>query len=103
MKQFILKKICKELLSLSKENPKSFFYKIDGYSDDYDKDGLRFQINEWNKKEEDFFHYLPITWELVQRLIEANDGTEKNISEYEEIISKANEALEEINKALDTK
>ncbi|MBR3368592.1 hypothetical protein IKG45_02255 [Candidatus Saccharibacteria bacterium] len=97
MKNSIIDKIISEINRLSNENPSDFFYMIDGYADDYDKESLRSLIMDWEKLErKSFAEFFPKTWAVVLLLRNLNDGRERNKEEYEKTIHLAKEALEEL-------
>lgn len=96
-KQEILNGISSELEGLSSENPRDFYFGIDCYADDYDKDSIRALILKWNQSGyKDFNEHFPITAKLVLELKKANDGIERSREEYAALISLAKDALAEI-------
>lgn len=96
-KQEILNGISSELEGLSSENPRDFYFGIDCYADDYDKDSIRALILKWNQSGyKDFNEHFPITAKLVLELKKANNGIERSREEYAALISLAKDALAEI-------
>ncbi len=96
-KQEILNGIMRELEYIASEKPKDFFYAIDCYADDYDKDSIGALILKWNQLGfGNFDDIFPITTKMVSKLESINDGIERSKEVYANIISLAKDALAEI-------
>ena len=96
-KQEILNGISRELEGLSSENPRDFYFGIDCYADNYDKDSIGALIYKWERLGfGDFKKKFPITSRLYVQLKNMNDGIERSREEYAVIISLAKDALAEI-------
>ncbi|MBR5939568.1 hypothetical protein IKZ77_03450 [Candidatus Saccharibacteria bacterium] len=97
MKERIITGIKKELENLSSEKSKDFYYALDQYTDDYDNNSIRALIFKWDQLGYgDFDNTFPVTAKLVTELKSIYDGIERSREVYEDIISLAKNALEEI-------
>lgn len=97
MKERIIAGIKKELENLSSEKSKDFYYTLDQYTDDYDDNSIRALIFKWDQLGcGDFDNTFPVTAKLVAELKSIYDGIERPREVYEDIISLAKKALEEI-------
>lgn len=96
-KQDILKEIATELECLVTENPRTLKLMLDYYVDTYYEDSISALILKWNQSEyENFDDLFPVTAKLVDELESVNDWIERPREVYEDIISLAKKALEEI-------
>lgn len=96
--QDIIYGISKELKNLSTEDTKGFYYKIDIYADDYRNDSIRSLIMRWREAHNgEFENSFPLVWKLVNELIKANDGIERSMEFYSNLIALAKGGLAEID------
>jgi len=94
----ILDGIYKELKNLSMEEAKDFYYKVDLYADDYGDENIRNLIIRWRETHNgEFENSFPLVWKLVNELINANDGIERSIEFYSNLIALAKGGLAEID------
>lgn len=96
-KREVLDGIAKELENLASEKLKDFYYAIDLYADDYDKDSVRALILKWEQSGYgNFDEIFPVTVNVVTKLEQVNDGVERPREVYADIIASAKDALKEV-------